>query len=148
MKIKHAISDKEKNELDKLLWGVLWEPLGLERNIRESFKLFSPQIDLIAVDNGIVIGGIVANWLSRNEIEIRHIAVKSGYQGLSNGKRLVEKLVTSIQQDAPIRIQTYARNTSIGFFVKLGFKSTGEYLEHKDFTKHGIKFQKMCLDVP
>lgn len=70
MKIKHAISDKEKIELDQLLWDVLWKPLGLPRDIRQSFKLNNPQIDLVAVDNGVAIGGLVANWLSESENEI------------------------------------------------------------------------------
>jgi N-acetylglutamate synthase-like GNAT family acetyltransferase len=147
MKIKHAISDREKSELDQLLWDVLWKPLGFPRNIRQSFKLNTPQIDLVAVDNGVVIGGLVANWLSENEIEIRHIAVRFEYQRLSTGKRLVERLIKLVQKDTPVRIITCARNTSADFFAKLGFKSTGEYIEHQDFTRHGIKFQQMSLKV-
>ena len=147
MKIKHAISDKEKSELDQLLWGVLWKPLGLPRDIRQSFKLNNPQIDLVAVDNGVVIGGLMANWLSENEIEIRHIAVSSDFQGLSVGKRLVEKLIKLVQKDNPVKIHTCARNTSVGFFTKLGFISTGEHLEHQDFARHGIKFQQMYIEV-
>ena len=148
MHIKYTVSDEEKNELDQLLWTVLWKPLGLPRDIRQSFRLNSPQIDLIAVDNGTVVGGLVANWLSKNEIEIRHIAVRSDYQGLSVGRCLVEKLVKLVQQDTPVKIQTCARNTSAGFFVKLGFISTGKYLEHQDFAKNGIKFQQMYIEVP
>ncbi len=147
MKIKHAISDKEKSELDQLLWDVLWKPLGLPRDIRQSFKLNNPQIDLVSVDNGVVIGGLVANWLSENEIEIRHIAVSFGFQGLSVGKCLMEKLITLVQKDGPVKIQTCVRNTSVGFFTKLGFRSTGEHLEHQDFARHGIKFQQMYFEV-
>ena len=147
MKIKHAVSDKEKNELDQLLWNVLWKPLGFPRDIRQSFKLNNPQIDLIAVDNDFVIGGLVANWLSENEIEIRHIAVESDYQGIGVGKCLVEKLIVLLREDAPVKIHTYARNTSIGFFAKLGFIPTDKYLEHPDFTKHGIKFQQMYQKI-
>jgi uncharacterized protein (DUF302 family) len=147
MKITRAISDKEKNELDRLLWDVLWEPLGLPRDIRRSFKLNNPQIDLIAIDNGIVVGGLVANWLSEDEIEIRHIAVKSDYQGRSIGRNLVMKLSKSVQRDTVVKIQTYARDTSIGFFSRLSFIPTGQYLEHEDFIKHGIRFQQMYLIV-
>ncbi len=145
MKIKHAISDKEKSELDQLLWDVLWKPLGLPRDIRQSFKLNNPQIDLVAVDNGVVISGLMANWLSENEIEIRHIAVSSDFQGLSVGKRLVKKLIKLVQKDNSVKIQTCARNTSVGFFTKLGFISIGEPMEHQDFARHGIKFQQMYI---
>jgi len=76
MKIKHATTQKEKDELDQLLWDVLWKPLNLPRRIRKSFELNKPQIDLIAVYNDVIIGALVANWLSVKEIEIRHIAIK------------------------------------------------------------------------
>ena len=41
MVIKYAIADKEKNDLDELLWSVLWEPLGLARDIRKSFRIIT-----------------------------------------------------------------------------------------------------------
>lgn len=89
----------------------------------------------------------MANWLSENEIEIRHIAVRSDYHGLSVGRRLVEELIKLVQQDTTVIIQTYARNASVGFFDRLGFISTDKYLEHQDFARHGIKFQQMYLEV-
>ena len=147
MKIKRAISVEEKYELDQLLWDVLWRPLSLGRDIRNSFKLDKPQIDLIALEHDVVVGGLIANWLSGNEVEIRHIAVRPEYQRRSVGRLLIRGLINLIQGGAPLRIQTYARNTSIDFFVKLGFKPEGHYLRHEDFIKHGIEFQQMCLEV-
>lgn len=146
MKIKHAESDEEKSELDQLLWYVLWKPLGLPRNIRQSFKLNYPQIELVAIDHNKVTGGLVANSLSDNAIEIHHIAVRPDYQGRSIGRRLVENLIKMMEMNASVKIQTCARNTSVGFFAKLGFIPTNEYLEHPDFTKHGITIQKMYLE--
>lgn len=70
------------------------------------------------------------------------------HQGLSVGRRLVEKLIELVQRDVPVKIQTYARNTSVGFFTELGFTPIGYYLEHEEFAKHGIKFQQMRLEVP
>jgi hypothetical protein len=58
MKIKHAESDKEKNELDHLLWEVLWKPLGLPSDIRQSFKLNNAQIELIAINNNTIVGDL------------------------------------------------------------------------------------------
>jgi len=148
MEIKCATLDKEKSELDQLLWNVLWEPLNLPRQFRQSIKLNSPQIELIAIDNNMVIGGLVANRLSKDKIEIRHIAVRSDYQRRSVGKFLVDGLIKLVQQNAPVLIQTYARNTSVSFFAKLGFTPGDHYLEHEEFVKHGIKFQQMCLEIP
>jgi GNAT superfamily N-acetyltransferase len=147
VKIKRAISVEERRELDQLLWDVLWRPLNLGRDIRNSFKLDKPQVDLIALDHDVVVGGLIANWLSGNEVEIRHIAVRPEYQRRSVGRLLIRRLINLIQGDAPLRIQTHARNTSVDFFVKLGFKPEGHYLRHEDFIKHGIEFQQMCLEV-
>ena len=147
MKIKQAKSDNEKNNLDRLLWEVLWKPLGFQRDIRQSFELDKPQLELIAVDNETVIGGLVANWLTKDEIEIRHIAVKPKYQKLTIGTSLVKRLIESELKDNPVKVMIWARSTSIGFFSKLGFVLKGKYLEHKAFTKHGITFQQMFLVV-
>ena len=146
MNIKRVTTQKEKDELDQLLWDVLWKPLNFRRYIRESLKLDKPQIDLIAVDNNITIGTLVANWLSENEIEIRHIAVQPDFQGSSVGRLLVEELFRLIQGKAPLTIQTHARNTSIGFFTKLGFKPRGNRLEVDEFMKHGIWIQQMYIE--
>ncbi len=121
--INQAISYQEKNELDQLLWDVLWKPLNFKRDIRESFKLAKPQIDIVAVDNKVIIGALVANWLSSNEIEIRHIAVKTDFQKKAVGRLLVEELFRLIRDKTPLIIQTHARSTSVGFFSKLGFIS-------------------------
>jgi N-acetylglutamate synthase-like GNAT family acetyltransferase len=148
MEIKQAVSEAEKEALDQLLWNVLWRPLGLPRDIRQIFKLDKPQIDLIAVSNNAVIGGLVANWLSEDEIEIRHLAVDSGYQRQSAGRFLIGRLINLAQKDVPVCIQTYARDTSVDFFGRLGFAPRGCRLEHKDFARQGIHFQQMYLEVP
>lgn len=146
MNIRQVTTQQEKDELDQLLWDVLWKPLNFSRHIRESFKLDKPQIDLIAVDNGIVIGALVANWLSKNEIEIRHIAVKTSFQRRSVGRLLVEELFRLTQDKTPLTIQTHARSTSIGFFLKLGFKPRGSRIEVDEFMRHGIWLQQMSIE--
>jgi len=148
MKIKIAESDREKRELDRLLWEVLWRPLDLPRGVRRSFGLRRPETELVALDQGRVIGGLVAYQLAEHEFEIRHLAVHDDYQGRSLGRLLVEELIKEISQDAVVWVQAYARNTSLGFFARLGFVPGGGLVEHEDFTRHGIKFQKMWLVVP
>jgi len=147
MEIRQTTTPEDKLEVDWLLWEVLWEPLGFPSNIRDSFKLDKPQIDLIAVENGTVVGALVANWLSDNEIEIRHIAVRQDYQGKSVGTLLVKELYGLVQRKTPLTVKTHARNTSVGFFSKLGFISSGSQLYIKEFTKHGIWIQPMLLEI-
>ena len=143
MKIKAAKSDAEKRELDQLLWDVLWKPLNLPRNVRNAYSLGRLEIELIAVSQNEAIGGLVANQLSENRFEIRHVAVRPEYQRQSVGRLLIQELTKRIRKRSVVWLQTYARNTSTGFFSRLGFRQEGDLVEHKDFTKHGIRFQRM-----
>jgi N-acetylglutamate synthase-like GNAT family acetyltransferase len=145
MNIKLAATQEENEGLDRLLWEVLWEPLGLPRDIRESFKLDELQIELVAIEHNSIIGALVANRLSPDEIEIRHIAVKTGFQKHSVGRQLVEELFRLVMHEAPLRIQTHARNTSTGFFIKLGFQPEGDPVDVEKFKEHGIQMQLMSL---
>lgn len=148
MMIRLAESAAEKGELDQLLWNVLWRPLNLPRNVRRSFRLGKPEIEIVAVDRSKVIGGLVANRLSENEFEIRHIAVCASYQGHSVGRLLVQELIGRVGKGSVTWIRTYARNTSVSFFSRLGFVPEGDLVEHKDFTRHGISFQQMYFKMP
>jgi N-acetylglutamate synthase-like GNAT family acetyltransferase len=105
-------------------------------------------MELVALDRRKVIGGLVAYQLAEHQFEIRHLAVHADYQGRSVGRLLIEGLIKEICKDAVVWIQTYARDTSVGFFARLGFVPEGGFLEHEDFVRYGIKFQKMWLVVP
>jgi ribosomal protein S18 acetylase RimI-like enzyme len=143
LQINVVASVREKDALDQLLWEVLWQPLKLPRDAREDFTLDGKSIELIAVTDENIVGGLVANWLSAREIEIRHIAVMSPYQGRSVGQKLIEKLIEMVKPRRCAVVQTIARNASQGFFEKLGFRAKPEILEHPDFAKHGITFRVM-----
>jgi N-acetylglutamate synthase-like GNAT family acetyltransferase len=147
--IRKAELNKERQELNTLLWEVLWKPLDFPPDIRKEFELDYPQIELIAIDNQTqeFIGGLVANRISDKTLEIRHLAVRTDRRGKSVGTTLVEKLLEFGRQEAIVKIQTHARNTSIGFFHRLGFKSTGKQLQHPEFSRHGITFQLVEMRV-
>ena len=89
----------------------------------------------------------MANRVTEDEIEILHIAVRPKYQKSSIGSTLVKQLIRGEITETPVKVLTWARNTSTGFFAKLGFEPTGKFIEHKAFSKYGIKFQQMFLDV-
>jgi len=144
IKITCATTKEETQVLDSILWEVLWKSLGFPRNIRDSFKLEIENIELVAKQGSDVIGGLVANWLSTNEVELRHIAVKPGFKGRTVGTALVKELIKMVKKRNCLSIQTYARNTSVGFFSKLGFALLpGKIFKHPEFSKHGISFQQM-----
>jgi N-acetylglutamate synthase-like GNAT family acetyltransferase len=140
--IKFAESKNELDQLDELLWQVLWEPLNLRRNIRTEFSLPGETIQLIALDEKVVVGGLVANWTNLEQVEIRHLAVTQSHQCKAIGTNLISKLFELIKKDKPVRIQVHARNKSYNFFTKTGFESIdNRWIEHPDFEKYGIRFK-------
>jgi len=144
MEIRQAGTEKDKTELDQFLWEVLWEPFGFDRDVRKEFKLDVPHIDLMAFDKGILVGALVAYYITDTEVEIRHMAVKSDMQGSAVGRRLVNSLISLLSSEPVTKLNVYARSTSEGFYAKCGFMPYGERFEFHLFTKYGIDIQPMC----
>lgn len=116
IEIRPVADEAESLELDELLWEVLWRPVGLPRNIRESFKLEGQSLELIAPGDSAILGGLVANWLSATEVQLRHIAVRPEFQGRGIGAMLVARLFSMLEGTGCSAIRTISRNTSVEFF--------------------------------
>jgi N-acetylglutamate synthase-like GNAT family acetyltransferase len=130
--------------VDELLWRVLWQPLGLPRNIRNKFSIDGKKIELAVKENGQIVGGLVAVWTAENEIELRHLAVDPSHQRKGIGHSLVTELFRIVSVILCHRIHTIARNTSADFFSGLGFRSVPDKTpEHPVFLNHGITFEFM-----
>ena len=142
--IEPVTTQAQAKELDRILWEVLWQPIGLPRDIRETLKLEGTSIELVATRGSKVLGGLVAVWLSAETLELRHIALRPEFQRTYVGTRLVSELMAVAEAGGCLVIQTYARNTSVVFFARLGFVALSEEpLDHPDFSKHGISFLQM-----
>ncbi len=141
-------TDSEMFQLYELLWEVLWKPLDLPKNIRESFKLEGKSLEFIARSDGALVGGLVANWTSDCDVEIRHIAIKPENQKQGIGIQLIDALLKRISNKNCDRVHTIARNTSVPFFQNLGFKiAPGITPEHPLFKRRGITFELMERNV-
>jgi hypothetical protein len=103
MKIKHAVSNKEKNELDLLLWDVLWKPLGLPRDIRKSFKLNNPQIELLLVSS--------PSWDSYQQVNIWSTKILHCME--SNFNECIVKL-HKMTSDSSVFAVRYAQSNDFG----------------------------------
>lgn len=146
--IQQFTTPNERAALDELLWVVLWKPLNLPRNIRDSFKLEGGYLELGAKLDDVLIGGLVANWTSPTEVEIRHLVVRPQNQNQGVGARLVGELWVRVSRQGCARVHTIARNTSAGFFRKLGFtRAPGEPPEQPHFKRHGITFELLEKSV-
>lgn len=116
----------------------------LPRNIRQSFRIEGEAIELVAKIEGQVVGGLVAVWTGKEEIELRHLAVLTEAQNQRIGHSLVARLLEIVASRGCRRIHTIARNTSDPFFRKLGFTiAPGVAPEHPAFQEHGISFELM-----
>lgn len=147
MKIKLAETEREEEELERLLWEVLWKPLGMERDAGRSFELDFPRIALIAVAGERIIGGLVAFRLAADHARIRHLAVRPGSRGNSIGRLLMAELLTMLRRDGPVMVDVIVRSTALDFYDKLGFTATGNCPEHPAFARHGLTLHEMCLEI-
>ena len=143
-----ANTSTESMELDRLLWEVLWKPLGLPQDFRGSVKLGGECLELVVKADLRIVGGLAANWIDDSEVGIRHIALRPEVQNQGMGRRLVMYLISTVSGLGCVRVRTIARSASVGFFRKLGFAiSPGKPPEHPDFESHGITFVLMEKDV-
>ena len=146
LQIRKADTDDLKDQLDQLLWQVLWAPLNLPVDIRQQFRLPGPSLELVAVQDGQVKGGVVFQWLEGHEAELRHIAIQPGQQMCGIGRRLVRHGLTLVSYEGCRVVHTISRNTSALFFAKLGFVPVPEQVpDHPIFLEFGIRFQKMVF---
>jgi N-acetylglutamate synthase-like GNAT family acetyltransferase len=146
--IEPLTSGQDIDAFGDLLWEVLWKPLELPRDIGDSFKLDGEKIEFAATENGNMVGGLVANWTTPKEVELRHLAVRPGAANRRVGTRLVEALLQAVKVRGCTRVHTIARNTSAGFFRKLGFTTApGTPPEHPHFKKHGISFELLEKEI-
>ena len=137
-------ADGDLPQADRLLWDVLWRPVGLARDIRERFKLPGRETVFVAVDARGVVGAIVGQAVSDREMEIRHLAVAEDCQRKGVGSALVARLLDRCREMEVRTVCTHARNTSQAFFERQGFAAVpGEIFTHPDFARHGISFLKM-----
>ena len=138
-------SSNEVTQIENLLWEILWKPIGFSKDVRKKFRPenYEDEIILTAKAHDDNIGIIVAYQISKDEYEIRHIAVRHEYQKSGIGKKLVNKLQTILKEKGIKKIQTISRNTSKVFFKTIGFEKVEHYPDHPDFLKHGISFTLM-----
>jgi N-acetylglutamate synthase-like GNAT family acetyltransferase len=146
--INRIDSESEWQELDHLLWEVLWKPIDLPRDFRESIELESKNIEFVVSSGNELLGGLVANRISEDTVELRHIALLPTAQGKGIGRRLIQYLINELKQEHCSFIETTARNTSIGFFKKVGFTElSGDNVVHPLFLQHGITFTRMQCKI-
>lgn len=135
---------EEIEALDNLLWEVLWQPLGLPRDIRQSFHIEGTLRQFIVCPHRVVVAGAVVRATGTTEMEICHVAVRPGTQRKGIGRGLVEHIIDTARKELYSRIRVITRNTSEKFFRNFGFEALPQaFPDHPAFKKYGISFRVM-----
>ncbi len=133
-------------QVDALLYEVLWEPYGMP-NVRHQFDKGEAEIIFAAKDGITVAGAFVLIVYKDKSAELRHAAVLPEYQGQKTGRGLWNEVLEYIKAESINSIYVYARNTAIGFWEKIGFRVETDWIDHDFFANHGIRFKVMMFDI-
>lgn len=134
LSIHQELTFTEKNEINRTLYDLL---LSADPSIEVINSYTHNNEIFVALYRKKIIGAFVLLPLNKSTIEIKNIAVKTQYQGIGLGKRLLEKAaVASIAKGfKTLRIAT--GNSSIGqlaLYQKGGFELVG--MNHNFFVDH------------
>ena len=144
IQVKPAESEDESRELDNLLWEVLWKPIGLPRDFRESVTPDRECLEFVVKQGGELLGGLVANRVSQTTVELQHLALLPKAQGKVIGRKLLQHFLKEMKNEGCTVVETIARNTSASFFEKMGFVAVpGANPSHPSFLQHDITFVRM-----
>lgn len=117
--------------------AVLREPLGLSYRA-EDLAAEHDQFHLAAFLAEIPIASVILQWLPDNLAKMRQMAVDPAHQRSGLGARLVGVLETEALRRGVQRIILHARESALGFYVRLGYEAQGE-----SFTEVGLPHRRM-----
>ena len=146
--VRLAGSEAESAGLERMIWEVLWEPVGLPWSVTEEFRPDGERVEVVATRGTDLVGGLVGNWRNPAQMLLSHMAVREAHRGRDIGRRMVAKLIEiARERDAEV-IGVVSRNTSMGFYEKLGFVPVpGQKITHPAFDPRGIHFEVMALPL-
>lgn len=122
----------------ELRQAILRVPLGLSlddedlggESRQRHFGLFLTDESLAAC--------AIAVAISRDEMKIRQVAVRTDFQGLGYGRMLMTMLENQLAQSGIRHLSCHARINVVGFYESLGFEKSGG-----EFSEVGIPHVKM-----
>lgn len=135
------------DKANRLLYQVLWEPLGIAVTARKDFKTEGTEHIFIATDRGSITGVFVFVLHSDNKVELRHAAIAESYQNRGIGKRLWAEGVKFARAEGASEIFLYTRGTTLEYWLNLLLREESAWFDHPEFKKHGIRFKKMVYSL-
>ena len=116
---------------------VLRIPLGLSLFDEELAKEVHDH-HLGAYSTGRLVGVLILTVLTKEEIQMRQVAVDEAYQGRGWGAALVKQAEILAKNMGCTKMVLHARANVTGFYEKLGYRKVGE-----EFTEVSIPHRAM-----
>lgn len=134
LSIHQELAFTEKNEINRTLYDLL---LSADPSIEVINSYTHNNQIFVALYRTKIVGAFVLLPLNKSTIEIKNIAVKTQYQGIGLGKRLLEKAATASIAKGFKTLRIATGNSSIGqlaLYQKGGFELVG--MNHNFFIDH------------
>ncbi len=116
---------------------ILRKPLGLEFS-ESQLASESTSFHLTAWEEDVLLGTLLLTPLEGGSIQMRQVAVDDRKQGLGIGRLMVAESEVEATGRGFTRIMLHARDTAVGFYLKLGYEPVGG-----EFTEVGVVHQEM-----
>lgn len=117
--------------------AVLRKPLGLAYRA-EDLAAERDQFHLGAFIDEEPVASVILQWLPDNLAKMRQMAVAPALQRTGLGARLVRALEAEAQRRGVWCIVLHARESALGFYLRLGYEVQGE-----PFTEVGLPHRRM-----
>lgn len=135
-------------DVDQLLYDVLWKPHGLDREIRRQFSTGLAQYTFTAADDVNVLGCIIV-CEHPDELELRHMAVACDFQNRGIGTKLLKFVLNYFKTNSDKKTMfVYARNKALDFYMRQGFYPIDdEWLEIPGVVMKGVRFKRLIVKL-
>ena len=136
-------SPENKEEWDSYLlfrWEVLRKPLGMSKDsLADSIEDESFHLMGIDEEKNVIASGRV-HFNSKNEAQIRYMAVDENFKRKGVGTEIVKELEKYALSKGKVSMILNARENAISFYLSLGYEEVGPYqsdtgIPHKTMKK-------------
>ena len=118
-------STEQFDEYYDLRWRLLRECFGLPRGSeRDEFERAADHVT-VRVEQGRLVGIGRLHQNNAVEAQIRYVAVATAYEGQGIGRLLVARLEALARERSCNQIVLNARDSVVGFYLRLGYRSIG-----------------------
>ena len=138
--IKSPENKEEWNSYLLFRWEVLRKPLGMSKDsLADSIEDESFHLMGIDEEKNVIASGRV-HFNSKNEAQIRYMAVDENFKRKGVGTEIVKELENYAISKGIVNMILNARENAISFYLSLGYEEVGPYqsdtgIPHKTMKK-------------